>query len=63
MNTGYSGRPNAQVNRQKCEAFLSVLNLQLGRQPRSAVVVLRKADAEGMGALSAFEPCEAGLLH
>jgi hypothetical protein len=23
-------RPNAQVNRQKCEAFLSVLNLQLG---------------------------------
>jgi hypothetical protein len=25
-----STRPNAQVNRQKCEAFLSVLNLQLG---------------------------------
>jgi hypothetical protein len=23
-------RPNAQVNRQECEAFLSVLNLQLG---------------------------------
>jgi len=23
-------KPNAQVNRQKCEAFLSVLNLQLG---------------------------------
>jgi hypothetical protein len=23
-------RPNAQVNRQKCEAFLSALNLQLG---------------------------------
>jgi hypothetical protein len=22
--------PNAQVNRQKCGAFLSVLNLQLG---------------------------------
>jgi hypothetical protein len=23
-------KPNAQVNRQKCEAFLSALNLQLG---------------------------------
>jgi hypothetical protein len=23
-------RPNAQVNRQKCGAFLSALNLQLG---------------------------------
>jgi hypothetical protein len=28
-------KPNAQVNRQKCGAFLSVLNLQLGwRQVR-----------------------------
>jgi len=26
----YFKRHNAQVNRQKCEAFLSVLNLQLG---------------------------------
>jgi hypothetical protein len=25
-------KPNAQVNRQKCGAFLSVLNLQLGFQ-------------------------------
>jgi hypothetical protein len=27
----YLERPNAQVNRQKCGAFLSALNLQLGR--------------------------------
>jgi hypothetical protein len=27
---GFKKKPNAQVNRQKCEAFLSVLNLQLG---------------------------------
>jgi hypothetical protein len=29
----YLERPNAQVNRQKCEAFLSALNLQLGLAP------------------------------
>jgi hypothetical protein len=30
LYSAYFARPNAQVNRQKCEAFLSALNLQLG---------------------------------
>ena len=34
---------------------------ELGWQPRSAVVELRKADAEGMGAGAVFEPRLAGL--
>ncbi len=34
---------------------------KLGWQPRSAVIELRKADAEGMGARAVFEPRLAGL--
>jgi hypothetical protein len=30
-----SKKPNAKVNRQKCEAFLSALNRQLGIDPRN----------------------------
>jgi hypothetical protein len=30
IDANASKKPNAQVNRQKCEAFLSALNLQLG---------------------------------
>ncbi len=35
---------------------------KLGWQPRSAVVELREADAEGMGARAVFEPCGAGRM-